>query len=324
MLPVTFLRDWFNVFPDGNFELLPPADYEICGLAVCDNADGSMIKSCETQQCIQITLKEEATAGCTDANACNFNEQATDNDNSCFFVRDACDDNNDTTENDVVGEDCICKGTAIVDTILGCIDSCFAEYNPDATEDDGSCNTDLRGCTDENAENYDSNIKEDCADFNLCIFTDSDGDSIPDYREDLNGNNILEDDDTDADGIPNFMDDDDDGDMILTKDEDTNGNGNLNDDDSDNDGTPDYLDFMSVGIETLTMQNFIQPNPNKGIFTLPETWLYKNFKIYNALGQSVAFSKKQKMTIELTTIKTGIYFVYLAEDKIYYKMLVEK
>ena len=323
LLPVTFLRDWFNVFPEGDFELLPPANYELCGLAVCDNADGSLIKSCETRQCIQITLKVDAITGCTDANACNYNEQATENDNSCFAIGDACDDNNSATENDLIGEDCICEGITIINVVQGCTDSCFEEYNPDANTDDGSCATDLRACADINAENYDANVKEDCEDFNLCIFTDSDGDSIPDYREDLNGNDLLEDDDTDEDGIPNFMDDDDDGDMILTKDEDTNGNGNLNDDDADNDGIPNYLDFMSVGIENLVVQHFVYPNPNHGIFTLPENLHHKDLTIYNALGQSVAFSKKQNATIELLNIKTGIYFVSFKEGNTYQKMLVE-
>ena len=48
-------------------------------------------------------------------------------------------------------------------------------------------------------------------------------------------------DDTDGNGIPNYLDNDDDGDGVLTIDEyDVNADGVA--DDSDGDGTPDYLD----------------------------------------------------------------------------------
>lgn len=54
---------------------------------------------------------------------------------------------------------------------------------------------------------------------------DHDGDGIPSYLEDLNGNgelvtaDFLADDDTDGDGKPNYLDADDDNDGILTKNE---------------------------------------------------------------------------------------------------------
>ena len=45
---------------------------------------------------------------------------------------------------------------------------------------------------------------------------DYDLDGVPTVAEDLNGDGNLANDDTDGDGIPNFLDNDDDGDMILT------------------------------------------------------------------------------------------------------------
>lgn len=50
---------------------------------------------------------------------------------------------------------------------------------------------------------------------------DDDGDGVPSYMEDLNGDGdfTLADDDTDADNIPNFADTDDDGDGVLTANE---------------------------------------------------------------------------------------------------------
>ncbi|NLP57153.1 Ig-like domain-containing protein [Lutibacter sp. B1] len=76
-------------------------------------------------------------------------------------------------------------------------------------------------------------------------YTDTDGDGISDIYEDLNGDGNLSNDDTDGDGIPNYMDTDDDGDGIPTIDEgaDPDGNSNPSDAvDTDNDGVPDYLD----------------------------------------------------------------------------------
>ena len=71
---------------------------------------------------------------------------------------------------------------------------------------------------------------------------DEDQDSVYNIDEDLNHNGDYTDDDTDGDGIPNYLDNDDDNDGILTIDEDANGNGNPVDDDTDGDGIPDYLD----------------------------------------------------------------------------------
>ena len=71
---------------------------------------------------------------------------------------------------------------------------------------------------------------------------DHDGDGIPSYLEDLNGNKNEVDDDTDGNRLPNYLDIDDDGDGTLTKDEDANGDGDPTNDDTDGDGIPDYLD----------------------------------------------------------------------------------
>jgi uncharacterized protein (TIGR02145 family) len=49
--------------------------------------------------------------GCTDAQACNFNVVATQNDNSCLYQNATCDDNNANTINDVINANCQCVGT---------------------------------------------------------------------------------------------------------------------------------------------------------------------------------------------------------------------
>jgi len=75
---------------------------------------------------------------------------------------------------------------------------------------------------------------------------DQDNDGIPSFMEDLNGNGLEEDDDTDEDGLPNFLDADDDQDGRPTRDEiEIDGDGNITFPDVDGDGTPDYLDSDS-------------------------------------------------------------------------------
>ena len=77
---------------------------------------------------------------------------------------------------------------------------------------------------------------------------DHDNDSVPSYLEDINSNGELlsadfstGDDDTDGDGLPNYLDDDDDGDGVPTIDEDINGDGDPTNDIGKN-GIANYLD----------------------------------------------------------------------------------
>lgn len=73
--------------------------------------------------------------------------------------------------------------------------------------------------------------------------TDHDNDNVPSIKEDRNNDGNLKNDDTDKDGIADFLDIDDDGDGKLTKNEDANGDGDPTNDFSDknNPTIPDYL-----------------------------------------------------------------------------------
>ena len=82
---------------------------------------------------------------------------------------------------------------------------------------------------------------------------DDDADGLLSVLEDVNGNGDLTDDDTDADGTPNYLDDDDDGDSILTANEDVDADGDLTNDDTDMDGVPNYLDNDDDGDGILTI-----------------------------------------------------------------------
>lgn len=72
---------------------------------------------------------------------------------------------------------------------------------------------------------------------------DHDRDGIPSWMEDLDGDGIVTNDDTDEDTTPNYADRDDDGDGTLTKNEIViNEDGSISFPDANNNGTPDYLD----------------------------------------------------------------------------------
>ena len=49
-------------------------------------------------------------SGCTNENACNYNAIANQEDNSCLFIGDPCDDGDPNTLDDEIQEDCECAG----------------------------------------------------------------------------------------------------------------------------------------------------------------------------------------------------------------------
>ena len=95
------------------------------------------------------------------------------------------------------------------------------------------------------------------------ILEQDDDDGIPAELEDINNNGDLFDDDSDGDGIPDFLDTDDDNDNVLTASEElqalddndnpiSDDNGNPVYVDTDNDGIPNYLDNDDDGDGVLT------------------------------------------------------------------------
>ena len=115
--------------------------------------------SCESASC----------AGCTDASACNYNMDATE-DFSCTYPAAFldCDGEcwNDTDEDGVCDEL----------EVLGCTEPGNPAYNPSATEDDGSCL--VAGCLIPFACNYDADA--DYIDITLCDFSSCVGCTDPD------------------------------------------------------------------------------------------------------------------------------------------------
>jgi|GEM_PF-746624 uncharacterized protein (TIGR02145 family) len=58
-------------------------------------------------------------AGCTNPQACNYNNAATQNDNTCLYPNSSCDDGNVNTYNDVFSVNCECIGTPVNSSGLG-------------------------------------------------------------------------------------------------------------------------------------------------------------------------------------------------------------
>lgn len=96
--------------------------------------------------------------GCTDANANNYNSEATEDDASCTY------------------------------TILGCTDSSADNYNSEANDDDGSCTYTVLGCMDIAALNYNSLATEDDS---SCEYEQTGGDcNLPTQFEGNTGANM--------------------------------------------------------------------------------------------------------------------------------------
>ncbi|WP_412987441.1 carboxypeptidase-like regulatory domain-containing protein [Pontimicrobium sp. IMCC45349] len=155
--------------------------------------------------------------------------------------------------------------------------------------------------------------------FSACItFEDSDNDGVFDTYEDLNGDNDLTNDDTDQDGIPNYLDEDDDNDGINTIDENYDGDNDPANDDIDGDGIPNYLDDNDVGIFDFEMAG-IDCNPVlfdfdlmvNGIYTMPNTTytFYQNEA--DAIAGSNAITTPSNYTVPFSQMITGNQMIFV-------------
>ncbi len=94
---------------------------------------------------------------------------------------------------------------------------------------------------------------------------DYDGDGVPTTEEDLDADGEPNNDDTDNDGTPNYLDIDDDNDGVLTLDEDIDGDTFPANDDTDGDTIPNYLDTDDDNDGLSTIDEGVSDIDNDGI-----------------------------------------------------------
>jgi len=119
--------------------------------------------------------------GCTNQTACNYNPNANIDNNSCIFET-SC--NSDCLLGDIeIWNNEICQCEVEQTTVLGCTDINAENYNSSANCDDYSCEFEeiIQGCTDETACNYNPEATVDdgsCNQPNFC-FLNCDNQLIP-------------------------------------------------------------------------------------------------------------------------------------------------
>lgn len=151
--------------------------------------------------------------------------------------------------------------------------------------------------------------------------TEDDNDGVPAALEDINGDGNLDNDDTDGDGLPNYLDEDDDGDNVLTKNEkpDPNTDGNLSDaQDTDADTIPDYLDDDDDGdgVKTRDEENDTQDqNPNNDITNSDVGADYLNKDVSTLVAATAYREHTINQTYIVTLNITNISIDILSQDE---------
>jgi hypothetical protein len=258
--------------------------------------------------------------GCTNETACNYTEGATDDDGSCIVPGDACDDGDAMTVNDVIGDDCVCAGEAIVD---GCTNPDACNYDPAATVDDGSCDLDsCAGCTDPMACNYDATATiddgsctypaEDYLDCDGNCLNDADGDGVCDENEVAGCTN------PDACNYEESATDDDDS-CILVGDACDDGDENTI---NDVIGADCECNGETDGIEEAAMLTFgMFPNPTTGEVTLTLSGFHSGvtIQVLDGAGRVVWTRENVAMqgntVMDLSALSSGSYNVMLSDER---------
>ena len=138
---------------------------------VCDTCEDGVVVDNDSDD--DGVCNDDEVLGCTDNSACNFDlDPTTDTDNSlCVYADDAC----EICENDAVAfydadSDGYCDlGTGLSPSeVLGCTDIAAFNFEANATEDDASCVEVLEGCMNPAADNF----CEECntPDSDICVY----------------------------------------------------------------------------------------------------------------------------------------------------------
>jgi uncharacterized surface protein with fasciclin (FAS1) repeats len=142
-----------------NYDALAELDNGLCTYPsyACDDNNELTGNDSLTVDCVCAGL----LFGCTDTLACNYSELAGIDDGSCILRGDQCNDNDLTTDYDVITENCVCAG---VDNglVAGCVYPFACNYDTLATIDDGSCVFPGTTCNDNNIFTINDELNLDC------------------------------------------------------------------------------------------------------------------------------------------------------------------
>lgn len=132
--------------------------------------------------------------------------------------------------------------------------------------------------------------------------------------------------DTDDDTIENYLDDDDDGDSVLTIHEDYNNSGSPLDDDTNDNGIPDFLDpEVALSTNEFEVTHFsIYPNPAIDQITITTTIPFEKIRIYDITGKVVKeidTNSGIEQTFAIDQLKTGLYFISVNTSDTIFKLL---
>ncbi len=139
-------------------------DVPVENCTVCLNGDLVLLDSDGDKVC-----NADEIPGCDDEAACNFNEDATDNDGSCEFVTAGCSEclNGTVSIIDTDGD-----GICDADEVIGCTNPTACNFNAAATDDNGSCLVPVADCLECNTAGT------------ALVLVDADNDGICDADED--------------------------------------------------------------------------------------------------------------------------------------------
>jgi hypothetical protein len=125
----------------------------------CDDGNPNTINDNISLNCICLGTIQ-SNPGCVDPTACNYDNSANEDDGSCYYFNNSCDDGNELTQGDIINKECLCEGSIVLP--FGCTNDLACNFDPEAVIDDGSCLLIGESCDDLNDETINDQINGAC------------------------------------------------------------------------------------------------------------------------------------------------------------------